>query len=139
MKWLFVDTAGWIAAADSADRYNEAVRLARDAWMKQGGGLLTTDYVIDETMTMLRLRMGIDAAEAWWNQLEGSALVRIEWMNAARIDRARSFFFRYRDKTFSFTDCASFTVMRELRLRQALTLDSHFRQAGFEIIPATGS
>ena len=137
MKWLFVDTAGWIAAADAADMQHATVCSLRDEWLEGGGAFVTTDYVIDETLTLLRMRMGIEAAEAWWGQIEGSSRVRIEWMNVERIERARSFFFRYRDKSFSFTDCTSFVVMKELHLRKALTLDAHFRQAGFDVVPAT--
>ena len=135
MKWLFVDTAGWVAAADGADPENAAVRTARDGWLRDGGGLVTSDYVVDETLTILRRRLGLRAAETWWGQIEHSARVRIEWMNAARAERARAIFFRYRDKTFSFTDCTSFALMRELRLRCALTVDRHFRQAGFDLLP----
>jgi len=42
--------------------------------------------------------------------------------------------FRHRDKDYSFTDCTSFVVMKELRLKDALTTDRHFRQAGFHIL-----
>jgi predicted nucleic acid-binding protein len=34
------------------------------------------------------------------------------------------------------SDCARFVVMRELRLKQALTTDRRFRQMGFEVLPA---
>jgi len=44
-------------------------------------------------------------------------------------------FFRHRDKDCSFTDCTSFVVMREPRVRDALTTDRHFRQAGFQVVP----
>ena len=135
MKRMFVDTAGWIAAADAADKQHKAVCSLRDAWLKAGGAFVTTDYVIDETLTLLRMRISIKAAESWWGQIEGSSRVQIEWMNAERAERARSMFFRYRDKSFSFTDCASFVVMKELHLRKALTLDRHFRQTGFEVVP----
>jgi predicted nucleic acid-binding protein len=50
---------------------------------------------------------------------------------------ARELFFRYRDKEFSFTDCTSFVVMRQLRIREALTTDRHFVQAGFGVKPET--
>lgn len=36
------------------------------------------------------------------------------------------------DKSWSFTDCLNFVVMKESRLRRALTTDQHFEQAGFE-------
>ncbi len=136
MKWLFVDTAGWFAAADAADSSNAGVCAARDLWLEQGGGLLTTDYVVDETLTLLRMRMNVQAAEKWWKQIEGSKRVRIEWINPQRSEQARTLFFRYRDKSFSFTDCISFVVMKELKIKKVLTLDTHFRQAGFDLLPA---
>lgn len=135
MKRLFVDSAGWIAAADAADPMNAAVRTLRDDWLREGGEFVTTDYIIDETLTILRRRMSLAAAEKWWAQVEQSTRVRIEWMDASRTERARAIFFKYKDKSFSFTDCTSFAVMRELRLRKALTLDTHFRQAGFDVVP----
>ena len=95
------------------------------------------DYVVDETLTLIRMRLGIAAAEAWWAQVEGSTRVRHEMIDTIRAEKARAFFFRHRDKAYSFTDCTSFTVMREMRLTQALTTDRHFRQMGFQVIPAT--
>lgn len=46
-------------------------------------------------------------------------------------------FFQYRDKDFSFTDCTSFVIMRDIRLTHAITTDRHFRQMGFEVLPAS--
>ncbi len=97
--------------------------------------LVTTDYVIDETLTLIRFRLGIAAAESWWTQLDGSSRVRHETIDALRADRARAVFFRYRDKDYSFTDCTSFVVMRELKVMEALTTDRHFRQMGFRALP----
>lgn len=135
MRSMFVDTAAWVAAADGSDAANVAVRDARDRWLSEGGRLTTTDYVIDETLTTIRFRLGLHAAEAWWLQIDGSARLRIESIDEARRERARSLFFGYRDKNFSFTDCCSFVLMRELRIRWVLTLDRHFRQMGFEVVP----
>ena len=135
MRHMFVDTAAWVAAADSRDTAGAAVRKARDQWLASGGVLTTTDYVIDETLTTIRFRLGLDAAEAWWLQIDGSSRLRIESIDESRRERARALFFRYRDKDFSFTDCCSFAVMRELRIRRVLTLDHHFRQMRFEVVP----
>ncbi len=132
---MFVDTAAWVAAADAANAAGSPVRKARDQWLSDGGVLTTTDYVIDETLTTIRFRLGLDAAEAWWRTIDGSARLRIESIDEARRERALSLFFRYRDKRFSFTDCCSFVLMRELQIRRALTLDHHFRKAGFEVVP----
>jgi predicted nucleic acid-binding protein len=61
--------------------------------------------------------------------------LRWEYVGLAQADKARGLFFRYRDKEFSFTDCTSFVVMRQLKLREVLTTDHHFAQAGFITLP----
>lgn len=135
MELLFIDTAGWMALADANDPQHQASRAVRDDWLRQGRMLLSTDYVMDETLTLIRIRLGLQAAVRWWNQVETSSRLRWEWINPARAEKARHWFFQWEDKRFSFTDCTSFVVMRELHLRQALTTDKHFSQAGFEILP----
>ena len=135
MKGLFVDTAGWMALADAGDPAHQGARSARDGWLETGGQLVSTDYVLDETLTLIRVRLGLAAARAWWEQVEQSSRLRWEWIDLARSEKARGWFFQWADKSFSFTDCTSFVVMRELRLRDALTTDRHFRQAGFGVLP----
>jgi len=135
MKGLFVDTAGWMACADAGDSSHAPACEARDSALQQGVLLVTTDYVLDETLTIIRMRLGLPAAKAWWEQVEGSSRLRWEWIGMERAEKARKAFFRYRDKNYSFTDCTSLVVMQELRLKQALTTDRHFRQMGFQVLP----
>jgi predicted nucleic acid-binding protein len=97
--------------------------------------LITTDFVVDETLTLIRFRLGLAAANAWWRQIDGSARLRWERVESDRFERARSLFFQYRDKDLSFTDCTSIAVMRELRLSAVITTDGHFRQVGFDVLP----
>jgi predicted nucleic acid-binding protein len=135
MKRLFVDTAGWMACADAPDPSHARASAARDRWLEQKGVLVTTDYVIDETLTLIRFRLGLSAAEAWWKQVEGSARLQWEPITPERAEKARHLFFRYADKEFSFTDCTSFVVMQQLKLKHALTTDRHFKQMGFQTVP----
>jgi len=51
VKALFVDTAGWMACADAADPAHGNARASRDAALEAGHLLVTTDCVIDETLT----------------------------------------------------------------------------------------
>ncbi|MSQ53048.1 MAG: PIN domain-containing protein [Betaproteobacteria bacterium] len=135
MKGLFVDTAGWMACADAGDPSHAPACAARDKALEQGNLLVTTDYVMDEIMTLIRMRLGLPAAKAWWEQIEASSRVRWEWIGLERVEKARKAFFRFRDKAYSFTDCTSLVVMQELRLKQALTTDRHFRQMGYQVLP----
>jgi hypothetical protein len=97
--------------------------------------LVTSDFVMDETLTLFRIRLGLDAAERWWELVSSSSRVTWEWIDPSRAEAARAWFFRWRDKEFSFTDCTSFVIMKERRLKSALTSDKHFAMAGFELLP----
>ena len=72
MKYLFVDTAGWMACADAADPVHRAACAARDRWLEREGLLLTTDYVIDETLSLIRFRLDLAASEQWWQSVADS-------------------------------------------------------------------
>jgi hypothetical protein len=124
-----------MACADGSDPDHERACKARDSALEQGNVLVATDYVLDETLTLIRMRLGLAAAKAWWDQIEGSTRVRWEWIGVARAEKARGAFFRHHDKDYSFTDCTSLVVMRELKLQQVLTTDHHFRQMGFQVVP----
>jgi uncharacterized protein len=137
MNAVFVDTGGWMACADRSDPAHVACTAARDATLEAGRLLVTTDFVVDETLTLIRCRLGLAAANRWWQQIDGSARLRWERVENDRLERARHLFSQYRDKDPSFTDSTSFAVMRELRLTTVITTDGHFRQAGFDVLPAT--
>jgi hypothetical protein len=136
MNAVFVDSGGWMACADGADPAHSACTAARDAALEAGRTLITTDFVVDETLTLIRFRLGLAAAIAWWQQIDGSARLRWERVEHDRFERARNLFFQYRDKDLSFTDCTSIAVMRELKLTTVITTDRHFHQVGFDVLPA---
>lgn len=132
---LFVDTSGWVMLADGDEPMHRRAVAVRDTCLADGGLLVSTDYIMDETLTLLRVRRSLETAMAWWDSVEASPRIGWEWIDPVRAEKARRWMFRWRDKEFSFTDCTSFVVMKERRLRRALTSDRHFKQAGFEIVP----
>jgi hypothetical protein len=138
VRALFVDTAGWVACADGSDPAHARCCEARDKALEAGQTFVTTDFVVDETLTLVRFRLGLSAAHAWWQQIDGTSRLRWERIDSDRFEKARGLFFQYRDKDFSFTDCTSFVIMREARLTHVLTTDSHFRQMGFQTVPGAG-
>lgn len=123
-----------MACADRNDPAHAKCVGVRDRRLRVGFLLITTDYVLDETLTLLRLRLGLAAAREWWERISQSPRVTIADIDAELRDRAMDWFFRYEDKDFSFTDCTSFALMRQEKIREALTTDRHFRQAGFEVV-----
>lgn len=80
------------------------------------------------------MRMGLAAARRFWEQAAESPRLRWERVDVRRFEAALNWFLRWTDKAFSFTDCTSFVIVRELHIKRVLTCDRHFRAAGFEIL-----
>src|ERR1041385_1910521 len=128
---VFMDTAGFLALWDAGDEHHpEAVRLQTELARKRRR-FLTSEYIVDETVTLLLVRHSHAAAVDFLDTLEKSESLRLEWIDPSRFHAASRWFRKHADKEWSFTDCVSFAVMQELRLRDAFTTDHHFRQAGF--------
>ncbi|MCL4845640.1 MAG: nucleic acid-binding protein [Acidobacteria bacterium] len=136
MNAAFVDTGGWMTRADRADPAHLACSAARDSTLEAGRILITTDFVVDETLTLIRFRLGLATANAWWQQIDRSARLRWERVESDRFERARTLFFQFRDKDLSFTDCTSIVVVQELKLKTVITTARHFHQMEFDVLPA---
>jgi hypothetical protein len=106
---LFIDTGGFYALVSAEEPSHEKALGIREEAGRLRRRAVTTDYVLDETATLLRAR----------------------GLTPERFAAARTFMLKHLDQEFSFTDCASFVVMKELRLMDALATDKHFRIAGF--------
>lgn len=133
---VFVDTSGWYALIDRRDASHGATRDAVERLIREGVRLVSTDYVIDESCTLAKARAGSEAALRLLDLLNGTAALDLEWIGPDRFARAEALFRKYRDQAFSFTDCTSFAVMRERRIREVITGDDHFRIMGFQMLPA---
>ena len=135
MKRLFVDTAGWMAMADAKDPLHQKSIQCRDEWLEENAIVVTSNFIIDETLTLIRIRIGIEASKKWWRLISDSPRCLKEWITPERTEKAVQWFFRWHDQSFSFTDCTSFIVMQELGIEDVLTADRHFTIAGFRIHP----
>jgi predicted nucleic acid-binding protein len=128
---ILIDTSGFFALlASDDDRHRPAAKVVATARKRQRG-FVTTDYVLDETATLLKAHRKTHLLAKLFELFDRSEACRIEWTDSERFYRVRDFFLKHADQRWSFTDSLSFRVMAELRLRQALTKDVHFDQAGF--------
>jgi len=132
---IFADTSAWFARTVSGDPNHDTAI----AWTQENLGLLiTTDYVIDETLTLLKTRGHYAAARTFGRcMFEGEdPFVRIHFLSRDEILDAWRVFRDYRDKAWSFTDATSKIVTERLGIRQAFAFDEHFRQFGtVEVVP----
>jgi predicted nucleic acid-binding protein len=131
---VFVDTSGLYALVEKKDAHHIAAREVVAKLVRAGKKLVATDYIVAETLNLANARSGAHVALRVMDLLEQSAGIRIEWIGPARFDSTKTFFRKHSDHGYSFTDCSSFVVMRELRLPKALTTDAHFSEAGFDAL-----
>jgi predicted nucleic acid-binding protein len=136
VKPVFVDTSGFVALAQTKDHNHVRARRFFRLLARTRRPLVTSTYVADEVITLVRMRVGHTAAvEA------GRAILDSKWCRLLDIDEelrmsAWNLFVRYRDQEFSFTDCTSFAVMKALGLEEAFTFDrTDFAAAGFTALP----
>jgi predicted nucleic acid-binding protein len=95
--------------------------------------LTTTNVVFFELHGLLLNRLGRRVALETLRELRASqTVVRVRERDEAR---AEEILIQYDDKDFSLTDAASFAVMERLGIRAAFTLDRHFAQFGWELVP----
>jgi len=129
---LFVDTGGWVALFNVRDRNHEPAARYWSALRDERRALLTSDYVLDETYTVIRRsRAGLQGAVEFHRLVTGSRVIEIAEVGADRRERAWDLFTRYDDKILSFTDCTSFALLHERNLGEVFTFDSDFARVGF--------
>ncbi|MDI6727894.1 MAG: PIN domain-containing protein [Thermodesulfovibrionales bacterium] len=132
MKRLFVDTGAWYALIDRNDPdHKEAASFMENNKIP----LLTTNFVFDETITLLQSRLGWNVAKEFGLKLKGSRFVSLISVRDEDEERAWEIFLKYKDKDLSYTDCTSFAVMERLRIATAFSFDSHFQTMKFQVVP----
>jgi predicted nucleic acid-binding protein len=128
---VFMDSAGFLALWDTGDEHHAAAIRLQEELVRKSRRFFTTEYVVDETVTLLLVRHSHTAAVDFLDTVERSEALRLEWIGPERFHTAAALFRKHADKGWSFTDCVSFISMRESRSRDAFTTDHHFKQAGF--------
>jgi predicted nucleic acid-binding protein len=134
---VFVDTSVLYALIDKRDSVHRAAREVVASLVQAGRRLVVSDYVVAESVNLANSRGGSTVARRVLDLIEQSAGVRMEWIGTDRFELTKTYFRKHADHGYSFTDCTSFVLMRQLRLAEALTTDKHFVEAGFRsLLPA---
>ena len=128
---VFADASFFFALAAKRDIAHAPAVSQFAMLLRRQRRIITTDYVIDEALTLTKARTNAVVAVALLDRIERSEAIDVEMVSAGRLDLAKAFFRKHADHGYSFTDCTSFVVMRELKITDALTTDGHFSEAGF--------
>lgn len=128
---IFVDIGAWFASVVPSD----ADHASASQWLRQNAEpLLTTDYVVDETLTLLRARGEPQRGIRLGEQFFRGTLARVYFLTEDDILETWEVFRKFSDKDWSFTDCSSKVVMEKLAITHAFCFDHHFAQFGSAVV-----
>ena len=130
---IFVDTSAFYALLDGDDAEHSRGLKSWERESPGEGSLVTTNYVVLESMALLQSRLGMPAVRAFHDAV--LPLVRMEWITEGIHAQAVSAFIATDRRGLSLVDLSSFETMRRLGIRSAFTFDRHFRQHGFDTVP----
>jgi uncharacterized protein len=131
---VFLDTSILYALIDRRDAHHVNARNLVGRLIRGHRLLVTTDYIVTEAVNLANARAGHQVGAKILDLVEQSSGIRVEWIGSLRFEATKVFFRRHKDHGYSFTDCTSFLLMRELRVADALTTDAHFQEAGFRML-----
>lgn len=131
---VFVDTSFFKGLIDIRDDFHQK---AKDIWQRlkeEDTALITSNYVLDESFTLVKLRCGIQIVNEFRDNIIKSSHV-LKIMRVTVMDEAKAWKWFLNDwSKLSFTDCVSFAVMKRLDITRTAAFDEHFKRAGFTLI-----
>ena len=138
MRKMLVDTSAWDAIADSGDpNHKAALAFKGDLGPSQ---LVVTNYILDELFTLLLLNIGHQRTVDFKHNLDlliEEGVLQVFWVTPELAAKAWAVFEQYNaDKQWSFTDCVSYVVMKQLEIIEAFAFDHHFEQMGMIRLPS---
>jgi predicted nucleic acid-binding protein len=137
-RQIFVDTWGWLALGHRRDQHHQQVlelfRNLRSANVQ----IHTSDYVLDEVITLLFKREAFQEAVNFVEGIYTAAKLEqviIDIVTPELFRQAWQLRLKYQDKPLiSFTDLTSIVVMQKQGIQSVLTMDEHFVQVGMGLL-----
>ncbi len=125
---IFIDTSYFLALVNSRDKYHQAAKAAA---AQVAPLFITSEAVLFELGNTLATppyrTLGIQALR----QIRADKNIEVVPINTELFAQTIAFYQSRPDKAWGLTDCSSFVIMQQRGLREALTADTHFEQAGF--------
>ena len=131
MAEVFADTGYWIALLNPNDELHESAIAATR--LASGRRIVTTEMVLVEFLNFVggEGRHGRQVASMMVKDLQGSPDVEVLAQSSTQFQAAVDLYASRLDQSWSVVDCASFLLMQQRGIRDALAFDRNFKQAGF--------
>jgi len=130
---IFVDTSALIAVLDADERNHAGAVATWDHLLTDREVLITTNYVVVETMCLVQRRFGLAALRRFLADLV--PLLAVEWITPDLHCAATAAVVTAGMRDLSVVDGTSFEVIRHKGIERAFTFDRHFADQGFEVVP----
>lgn len=131
MPTYFADTSFWIALIEAGDAYHEPALEWEHRIVSAGAPMVTSEPVLWEVLSFSAAPPSRAKAIALYQALHRRPQVEVIGFRPDFQAGAIDLYTARHDKAWSIVDCYSFEVMRLRAIRDALTSDHHFEQAGF--------
>ena len=132
MNEVFADTSGWASFFREQERHHARAVALMTQWQEENRHVVTTNYVLGELIALCeRLRVSRSRSVSYIHSIRAERWIEVVHIDEQLDVRAWELLENRLDKTWSLVDCASFVVMEQRGLTDALTTDHHFEQAGF--------
>ncbi len=135
---IFVDTSAFLALANEKDNNHIAATQFLEE-IKNGKirikKIITSDYIIDETLTRIRYSVGHKEAVEWGKDILASKVIEKIDIEREIFGSAWQLFKTYDDKKLSFTDCTSFALMKKIGIEKVFSFYEDFKRTGFVLLP----
>jgi len=132
---IYIDTGAFLARYLSKDQYHGEAHAFWDSIRRKSETCVTSNFVLDETFTLLGRRTGYGFAAQRAKNIYASESLNILRPSLEDELKALGFFEKYSDQRLSFTDCVSFVLMKSQNIKRVFTFDKHFQIAGFQMFP----
>jgi len=132
---IFIGTSAWVALESKKDVHYEEAMLFKEEIKNKQYRLYTSNFVLDETYTLLLANIGYERAIESAKKIrtmKDKGLLHVVRVIEEIEESAWEIFERFnRDKFWSFTDCTSKIIMELLGVKEAFSFDRNFEQMGF--------
>lgn len=123
---VFVDTSAFCALAVPKDRHNAYAKALQAELQEQKAAIYTSDYVLDETYTLLKMRSSHSTSIRFMDEI-GKSHINILRVAEDIETAAKVIFRKFEDKKLSFTDCTSFALINQFGIEAVFAFDEHFK------------
>jgi len=131
MNAVFADAGYWIALFNPRDQlHTRAIAVSQST---QNQSIVTSQLVLMEFLNYYASlgQMFRQQAVGVVRSLQQDTNVEIVPLSYEQFEATLTLYAQRQDKTWGIIDCASFLIMEERAITEALAYDEHFRQAGF--------